>query len=291
MFKRLVRHLVAAVAASIVSFILVPSPAAADEPDQGSALSDKRARFALGVGWIHADFSTTFETVQKDPERRFFLSLEGDLGLPASSSVPTLDLLARVGKKSYIAANLGRFDRSRTLLEIDEELHFDDLVLEVNADVDLFFNVTDVDVAYGHAYVDDERVRVIGKFGLSLLNLDIGVLAEGSYRIGDHSDEGSYELSASLIVPVPLVGVIFDVDLSRRWALSSSVELFYMPVSDITARAWRAQIHVRCSFGRAVGMILGYSTFDIEVVEDTDVAKSTIAYTMNGFSAGLVFTF
>ena len=147
MFKRMVRHLGAAVAASIVSFILVPSPAAADEPDQGSALSDKRARFALGVGWIYADFSTTFETVQKDPEQRFFLSLEGDLGLPASSSVPTLDLLARVGKKSYIAANLGRFDRSRTLLEIDEDLHFDDLVLEVGADVDLLFNVTDVEPA------------------------------------------------------------------------------------------------------------------------------------------------
>lgn len=62
-------------------------------------------------------------------------------------------------KRSYFAASLGRFDRSKTLLEIDEVLHLDDLVLEVGADVDLFFNVTDVDVAYGHAYVDDDRVR------------------------------------------------------------------------------------------------------------------------------------
>jgi hypothetical protein len=275
----------------VAAVLLTTGSATAEDAGDGPVLSDKRARFALGVSWVHADFSTTFETVQKDPERRFFMSLEGDLGLPASSSVPSLQLLARVARKSYIAANLGRFDRSRTLLEIDEELHLDDLVLEVDADVDLFFNVTDVDVAYGHAYVDDERVRVIGKFGLSLLDLDIGVLAEGSYRIGDISDEGSYELSASLIVPVPLVGVLFDVDLSPRWALTSSVELFYMPVSDITAKAWRAQIHVRYAFGRTVGMILGYSTFDIEVVEDTDLAKSTIAYTMNGFSAGLVFTF
>ena len=116
------RPLVTAAAALIVIFAVALPQAAADEPDQDQTLSDKRARFALGVGWIYADFSTTFETVLKDPERRFFLSLEGDLGLPASSSVPTLQLLARMGKKSYLAANLGRFDRSRTLLEIDEDL-------------------------------------------------------------------------------------------------------------------------------------------------------------------------
>ena len=281
----------ARLAVLVAALVLAAASAVAAETDDGTKLSEKRPRFTLAAGWIYADFATTFEHVRKDSDLRAFISLEGDLGLPTSNSVPTLGLLARVGKKNYIAANVGRFDRSRTLLEIDEVFYFDDLALEIGADVELFFNVTDIDVAYGHSYVDNDQVRVIGKYGLSLLDLDIGLLAEGSYRIGDLQGEGSYEVSSSLLVPVPLFGVVFDVDLSRRWTMNSAVELFYLPVGKITADAWRAQIHVRYSFSRTVGVNLGYSTFDVEVVEDTDEAKSTVAYVMNGFSAGLTFTF
>ncbi len=271
--------------------VLAQGLAWGQDPADTPKLSEKEKRFVLGLGWAYVDFSTTFEQVRAGSGERIYVSLEGDLGLPVSQSVPFASLLARVGKKSYIAANVGRFRRSTDLFDLEETLHLEDLVVEVGADVDLFFNVTDVDVAYGHAYLDDERVRIIGKYGLSLFDLDLGLIAEGSYRIGDVSGSGRYEVSTSLLIPVPLVGVIFDVALSQGWVLTSSVELFYMPVSDITAEAWRARIHVRYDFSRTVSVNFGYGTLDIEVVEDTDEAKSTIAYQMNGFSAGLTFTF
>jgi hypothetical protein len=85
--------------------------------------------------------------------------------------------------------------------------------------------------------------------------------------------------------------VVFDVDLAGGWILSSSGDFFYAPVGEITANAWRARIHVRYEFSRTVAVHLGYGTFDIEVDDNADDARSTIAYTMNGFAAGLTLTF
>lgn len=278
-------------AALLVVLALGASFASADDPNDGARPDRDARRFVLGLEWAYVDFSTTYEWVDAGSGNRAFISLEGDLGLPASQSVPALSLLARVGRRSYIAANVGRFRRSTTLLELEEELVLDDLVIEVGGEVDLFFNVTDIDVSYGHAWVDDERVRIIGKLGASLLDLDLGLEAVGEYRIGEVTGSGEFRLDTSLLVPVPLVGFTFDVNLAKGWVLTSAVDFFYLPVSDITANAWRAQILVRYEFSRTVGVVFGYGTFDIEVVEKTERAKSTISYTMNGFAAGLVFAF
>jgi opacity protein-like surface antigen len=267
------------------------APASADEPEDDAAANARGGRFTLGIGVAYAGFSTTFEQVRLGTRERIFVSLEGDLGLPASQTVPVVSLLARVGRKSYVAANLGRFRRSESLLQLDEEIILDDLVIDVGGNIELFFNVTDLDISYGHAFLDDDRVRIIGTLGLSLLDLDIGVIVEGSYRIGDVADSGTFEVSESLLAPVPLVGVVFDVDLAGGWILSSSVDFFYAPVGEITANAWRARIHVRYEFSRTVAVHLGYGTFDIEVDDNADDARSTIAYTMNGFAAGLTLTF
>jgi hypothetical protein len=265
--------------------------ASAEDPADGETSAAKEPRFFLAVDWSYVDFSTTFEWVEAENGRRAFISLEGDLGLPASQSVPMLSLMARVGRKSYIAANVGRFKRSRTLLDVEKEIVLDDLVIEAGADVDLFFNVTDIDLSYGHAYIADDRVRIIGKFGASLLDLDIGLEGEGDYRFGDVSDSGEFRLATSLLVPVPLVGMTADVELVKNWVLTAEIDFFYGPFGDIAAKAWRSRIFVRHRFGRTVSVIFGYGTFDVEVVDKTDVAEATIDYRMSGFSAGLAFTF
>ena len=275
----------------LAAILCGPGTALADDSTEGEPLSEKRPRFGLGVGWAYADFSTTYERYAIGGSERIFVSLEGDLGLPATDNTPVLTFLARIGKRDYIAANWARSDRSETLLDIDDTVVLGDLVIEVQAEIDLFFNVDEIDVAYGHAYVDDDRVRIIGKYGLSLLDLDIGLAAEGNYSIGDVSGSGRYEVSSSLLVPVPLVGVLFDVELAPRWTLNSSVEFFYLPVGKTTAEAWRAALRVSYAFSHLVGVNFGYGSYDVKVIEEKDNIKSDIQYTMNGFSAGLRFTF
>jgi hypothetical protein len=269
----------------------IGSPALADDPSPTPTGSERLKKFVVGLGWNSANFSTTYEQVQGSTGNRTFISLEGNLGLPAGENVAALDLLARVGRKSYISVNMSRFRRSTTLLDLEESHHFDDLVIDVGARVDFLFDVDDYDVSYGHAYFEDDRVRIIGKFGLFIMNIDTGLTVEGDYSIGDISESGSYDGTKSILAPLPLLGLIFDVDIYKRWSLSASVEVFYMPISDITAEALRTRIRGRYAFSKTVGVSFGFDHFQTEVIDKSDADTTEIAYGINGFYGGLSVVF
>lgn len=271
---------------------LVGSPVFAEEDvedtDRGSVRGKK---FVILVGGTKASFGTTFEQVDQVTGDRTFFSLEGNLGLPKQDSVPTLSLLARVGRKSFIAADISRFRRSTTLLDIEESLVLDDLVIEVGARADFIYNVDTFDVAYGHAYYEGEHTRIIGKFGLFVMNLDTGLLVDGGYSIGDHSEAGTYDATTSIVAPIPLLGLLFDFDLPKKWALSTSVEVFYMPISTIRMKALRTKIFARYAFSDLVGVSFGLSQFVMDVRDESDDVVTNIEMRLDGFYAGLSFAF
>jgi hypothetical protein len=275
----------------VATIAMVAAFASAEDSSEGSLGNHREKRFALRIGGTSVGFSTTVEYLQGADGDRIFISLEEDLGLNKHETVPQLDLLVRVGKKSYIAVDVNRFNRSTTLLDLDGSLDLGHLEIHAGADVDFKFNVTDFDISYGHAFYERDWVRIIGKFGLYVMDLDTGLRVEGDFSVGGVAATGIYEIDTSLLIPVPLVGVIFDFDVSRRWTFAASAELFYMPVSNITAEAFRARLHIRYAFSRTVGATFGYSHFDIEVIDDSDGNKTTIAYDMDGFYGGLSFLF
>ena len=273
-------------------FALVGSPVFAEEQvedaDRGSVRGKK---FVIWVGGTTASFGTTLEQVDQITGDRTFFSLEGDLGLPKTDSVPTLSLLARVGRKSFIAAEISRFRRSTTLLNIEESLVLGDLVIEAGARADFIYNVDSFDVAYGHAYYEGEHTRIIGKFGLFVMNLDTGLLVEGGYSIGDHTETGTYDATTSILAPIPLLGLLFDFDLPKKWALSTSVEVFYMPISTIRMKALRTKIYARYAFSDLVGVTFGLSQFTMDVRDESDDITTNVRMSMDGVYAGLSFSF
>ena len=285
------RHALIRVGLVVAVVVLIGMPASAQDSSEDPKGRWWEQRFSLGIGGASTRFSTTYEEIRRDEGLRFFVSLEGDLGFPASETVPQFDLLVRIGKKSYISVDINRFNRSKTLLDLQSSIHIGDLEIHAGADVDAWFNVSDFDISYGHSYYERENVRIIAKFGLYVMDLDAGVRAEGDFTLGDVAFTGTYEIGTSLIIPVPLVGVIFDFDISKRWTFMGSVEFMYLPVSDITAEALRTRIYMRYAFSRTVGVTFGVSHFGIEVIEDKNDTESTIAYTMNGVYGGLSFRF
>jgi hypothetical protein len=259
-----------------------------EETDRGSIRGKK---FVIWVGSTTASFGTTLEQVDQITGDRTFFSLEGDLGLPKKDSVPTLSFLFQVGRKSFIVAEISRFRRSTTLLDIEESMVLDDLIIEAGARVDFKYNADAFDVAYGHAYYEGEHTRIIGKFGLFVMNLDTGLLVEGGYSIGDHSEDGTYDATASILAPIPLLGLLFDFDLPKKWALSTSVEVFYMPISTIRMKALRTKIYARYAFSDLVGVTFGLSQFSMDVRDESDDITTNVRMSMDGVYAGLSFSF
>ena len=116
----MMKHTVTQAWIVLAVFALVGSPVFAEEQvedaDRGSVRGKK---FVIWVGGTTASFGTTLEQVDQITGDRTFFSLEGDLCLPKKDSVPTLSFLFQVGRKSFIAAEISRFRRSTTLLNIE----------------------------------------------------------------------------------------------------------------------------------------------------------------------------
>ena len=146
-------------------------------------------------------------------------------------------------------------------------------------------------MAYGHAYYEGEHTRIIGKFGLFVMNLDTGLLVEGGYSIGDHTETGTYDATTSILAPIPLLGLLFDFDLPKKWALSTSVEVFYMPISTIRMKALRTKIYARYAFSDLFGVTFGLSQFTMDVRDETDDITTNVRMSMDGVYAGLSFSF
>ena len=100
-----------------------------------------------------------------------------------------------------------------------------------------------------------------------------------------------YVETSSFVAPLPLFGVIFDYDLSSRWALSTAVEASYLPVGSITGAALRTNILGRYAINGTVGISFGLRYFDIQVEEEDDKSISEIKYRYDGFFAGVQLVF
>ena len=152
-------------------------------------------------------------------------------------------------------------------------------------------NSNDFDISYGYKLFADDHIRILGKVGVYITDLDAGIRAEGTWSIDGNPDAGIYERSRAIVAPLPLLGLQFNFYVNRRWSLSTSVDAMYLPVGDITGRALRTKLHTRYAFGRTVGIVFGINYFDIHVTDENEERKYDIKYGYDGVFAGLIFAF
>ena len=243
----------------------------------------------IAVGGSSVRFDSSFKYLDKETGHSIFLDPEGHLDLPERQDVPMLSMLVAFNDRHFLSVGATSFSRDSDLLSI-EDADFGNLEIE-NALVHAWINSNDFDISYGYKLFADDHIRIVGKVGLYTIDLDAGILAEGSWSIGGEPNSGIYEQSRTIVAPLPLIGVQFNFYINRRWSLSTSVDAMYLPIGDITGRALRTKINTRYAFGRTVGIVFGINYFDIHVTDQNDERKYDIKYGYDGVFAGLIFAF
>jgi len=274
--------------------LLLPVPVAfAAETDTEAAPpeQEKRYRWGVAAGGAAVRFESSYKQTDKETGLSFFIDPEGQLNLSEREYVPAVYLLALVKGRHYITAGYTRFRRTSGEQRLDESIDIGDITIEVGASVEFQWDSDDFDVSYGYRIHRDDRLRIIAKGGIYALDLTARVVAQGSYTIDEVTEIGVWEEEASLVAPLPIAGVLFDFDISRRWSLVTSVEAIYAPVGDITGQALRSRIHTRARLSKLVAIGFGLSYFSIHVVDEDDEEKQDIKYGYDGFYAGLSFNF
>lgn len=273
----------------IVCLLAGAGPAFSQEPMQ-TLLGGREKNFVLVFGGTSVRFDSSFKYLDNETGESIFIDPEGHLGLADRQEVPTLSMLVSLGDRHYISIGATRFRRDANFISV-EGTGFGNLDIH-SGSVDTWLDSNDFDLSYGYRLFADEHIRILGKLGLYTLDLDSGIHVEGEWSIdGDPPQSGVYLRERSLVAPLPLLGVLFDFYINRRWALATSVDAMYLPIGDITGRALRTRINVRYAFGSAVGVTFGINYFDIHVTDQNDERKYDIKYGYDGLFAGLIFAF
>jgi hypothetical protein len=269
-------------------FLLSSATASAQEAMQ-TLLDSRQKQFVIVVGGSAVRFDASIKYSDRETGSGFFIDPEGMLGLPDRQEVPTLTMLVAVNGRHFISVGATRFQRESGVVLL-EDTDLGDLEIE-NATVDLWLNSNDFDISYGYRFFSGDHIRILGKFGIYALDLDAGIIAEGEWSYANVLETGTYERHRTLIAPLPLLGILFNFYVDRRWALATTVDAMYLPVGDITGRALRSKINARYAFGKTVGITFGINYFDVHVTDKNDDRKWDIKYGYDGFFAGLIFAF
>jgi hypothetical protein len=252
---------------------------------------EKRYTWSVTAGGAAVRFDSSYKQTDKDSGLSFFIDPEGNLDLSEKEYVPAVYLLALIKGRHYISAGYTRFHRTSGEKILDEDVDIGDIIIEADARVEFQWDSDDFDVSYGYRIHRDDRTRIILKGGVYVLDLWARAYAEGSYIIEDVLETGVWEEEATLTAPLPLIGLMFDYDITHRWSLVTAVDAVYAPVGDITGRALRTRVHTRYRFTKLLSMGFGLSYFDIDVVDEDDEKRQEIKYGYDGFYIGLAFTF
>ena len=272
--------------------LLLPSPVAfAEETEAIPPEQEKRYRWTVAAGGAVVQIDSSYKYTDKETGHSFFIDPEGQLNLSEREYVPSAYVLALIKGRHYLLAGYTRFRRTSGEQRLDESLDIGDITFEADASVEFQWDSDDFDVSYGYRIHKDDRLRILVQVGIYVLDLTARLLAEGSYTIDDVTEAGIFEEEASLVAPLPLAGLLFDFDITRRWSLMTSVEAVYAPVGDITGRALRTRLHARARLSKLVAIGFGISYFNIGVVDEDDEEKQDIKYGYDGLYAGLSFNF
>ena len=196
------------VAAPILLLLSAPSVAVADESE------DEFDKFSVSAGVFFTDRQSKTR-VRGSLGEGTNVDLEGDLGLDRNDVVFRLDSYYRFNERHRIDLSVFDLSRDKTRV-IEEEIEWGDTVYPINARIKAEFDLAIYKLAYTWSFMRRERGYLgltggfyIASFGASLREAQLGSVE-----------------SDNLTAPLPVVGLRGEYDLSDKWKLRASAELF-----------------------------------------------------------------
>jgi len=269
---------------------IVASPAAGQEPmNYGQYSKDKR--LAISAGAFFVRFNSSYKYDDEGKNERVFVDLEGQLDLPTTEVVANLMALFRITGRGYLVAEYSSFRRSSERPLVQESVVTGTDTVSIDAQSATAMDYDFVDIGYAYAFHEDERSLVLGKLGAHIFNMAAGFSIEGDLLVNQVPSTGELSDQTDFIAAFPLVGVVLNFQLARRWLVHNLVDFVYLPFGDSQAVALRTVVGGRFMFNRTVGIQVGLSyNFERVKYKEDDVTQE-IEFDFSGLTASLYLAF
>jgi len=230
---------------AIAATLLLGSPTTTMADDENFSVS-------LGVFLTNRDSETRVDGTI--PDSGTPVDLENDLGFDKSDTVFRLDGYYRFNEKHRIDFSV--FDLSRSASkQIQTEIDWNDTIYPIDAVVDSSLDLAIYKLAYTWAFMRRDSGYLGLTAGLYTADIDTSIAAES---IGRSSSGG-------VTAPLPVLGLRGQYDISEKWSLRGSAEIFALEYGDFSGSLYDVYASVDYQITDHVALGAGINLVNINV--------------------------
>ena len=258
--------LTAGVMVSTAAIIALSIPADA-------AAQDEKLSVSLGVFLTSRDSETRIDG--QIPDSGTPVDLENDLGFDKSDTVFRVDGYYRFNDKHRIDASV--FDLSRSASkQIEGEIDWNDTVYPIDTVVNASLDLSVYKLAYTWSFMrrDNGYLGVTG--GLYVADIGTSLSAEAN----------ALSSSGGVTAPLPVFGLRGQYDISEKWSLRGSAEIFALEYNDYSGSLYDVYAGLDYQVSDHVAVGVGLNSVRIDVGVDKANLSGDLDWQYDG---GLIF--
>lgn len=239
-------------------FLAGAAPIALAQQDSFGSPQDDRFRITAGI--FSASTQTDLRLDADNGAPGTELSAEDDLGLRDQGELANVEVEVRIRERHRVRLNYFASDRQASTT-LTRTIQFGNDVYAVGDLVNSSIDLRMFGANYAYELLRVERYELGLSFGLSLIEVQAD--AEVPARRISEQESGTG--------PIPMFGAHALFRLSRRFHLEARGEYLQVRVNDLEGSLTNLHAGLLYRFNRNLGVGVGYTFFDTEVVsEDVD---------------------
>ena len=236
-------------------------------------------RFMLRVGGFAASFNTSVR-LDKSGLLGTTIEVEDQLGLDNRLSNLRVQGFYRLSRKHRLSYSVFAFNRNSRNM-IDEEFKIGDEVFQLGAVLDSQLDTGFVRLSYSYSVINTGRFDFAFSGGLSIIDARYAVAAVGAIT-GPEDIVGDLSTGGTFTAPVPVIGNLVEVRLSRRLFYRGEILFFAIKTGSIEGSQIDGQLAIDWYPFRYVGFGVGYSFLRIEFDQNKSGERLTVDYRIDG---------
>ena len=261
--------------------LFISSDLCAQTPDSVNADQKvKVPRFEFSVSGIYAMLETNLRFEDPSGLLGVNLNLEEFMGLARYKMMPVFTGKVNINSRHSIFAMFYGVPRSSSFV-IDQSFEFNGEVIDINTQVDTYFNLNVGSIGYMYNVIRDTKSHLGLFVNFYYLSLKTGI----------SSNQEIINEDIWLQAPLPNIGAETHYNFGNRFGISGLISLFFLSFDDVSGSMHTLSTQMDFLLFPWLNLGLGYYWFDLNIEVEDDQFTGILDYTYQGPYLGLEFRF
>jgi hypothetical protein len=222
------------------------------------------------------DTSVRLDATNGDPGTT--IDFEQNLNMSDSETLPEIGFAWRFAKKHQLVASIFDLSRSGSAISVTE-IRFGDEVFPINLPIASFFDTRVTSVGYTYSFIFDEKKELALSVGLSIQDIQYGLLGTGGL--------GIIEKESGLTAPLPAFGLTGGYAFTDKWILRGGIGVFGFSLAlsdeeELSGEIINARVAIQHNTFENFHFRLAYSYFDVTADFRTGNQLNSLSYQYHG---------